>query len=285
MFRLRQTSTLSLFMAAAVSSAFIVTTTSSLPVFDEIYNTVFDQVQEEQRNADLLEADADYDRFFERLLDDTSFGCTADSCPGGDFCNFDDGCEDCPEFFRDCSDIGLPNLGEADCEDNCSFDKAAEDRYEQKGAEDRNKQKGGRAGSFEGRIGGSFEGRKRGPFGGKKGGKKGGFGYYGGKKGGYYEGNDDYFEDKGSNYYGSKKGDYYEGDDDKGYGGKKGRKGDKGKTVGNFRGRNGFRSSGVLPPDAASYTNNYRYAAIDAVSVNDKVETIQALFNGQENIP
>ena len=91
MFRLRQTSTLSLFMAAAVSSAFIVTTTSSLPVFDEIYNTVFDQVQEEQRNADLLEADADYDRFFERLLDDTSFGCTADSCPGGDFCNFDDG--------------------------------------------------------------------------------------------------------------------------------------------------------------------------------------------------
>jgi len=255
-------------MAAAVSSAFIVTTTSSLPIFDEIYNTVLDQVQEEQRNADLLEADADYDRFFERLLDETSFGCTSDSCPDGDFCNFDDGggdCEDCP-LDCTCSDLGIPSQGEVDCEDNCSFDEAAEDRYEQKGGQAR-----------------SFEGRKRGRFGGKKGSS----GYYGGKKGGkkggFYYDNDDYFEDKG--YYGNKKGDYYEGDDGKGYGGKKGRKGDKGKTVGDFRGRNGFRSSGVLPPDAASYTNNYRYAAIDAVSVNDKVETIQALFNGQEKIP
>ena len=53
-------------MAAAVSSAFVDTTIS---LSDEIDNSVFDQVQEEQINADLLEADAD----FERLLGGTSF--------------------------------------------------------------------------------------------------------------------------------------------------------------------------------------------------------------------
>jgi len=48
--------------------------------------------------------------------------CSAESCSSGNFCNFDDGggsCEECPESTEDCSDLGVPSLGIADCEAVC----------------------------------------------------------------------------------------------------------------------------------------------------------------------
>merc|ERR1711865_1059273 len=151
---------------------------------------------------------------------------------------------------------------------------------------------------------------RNGYYGGKKAGKKGGArnGYYGGKKVDYGRKGDCYYDEGGragyysakkGGYYGGKKGGYYSraagkgGNDERAesgkggragyYGGKKGgiyhtgRAAGKGVPTGRFVGK----GLTLRTTNAASYTDNYSQSFTNGeVSVNEKVETIQTLFNG-----
>ena len=97
-------------------------------------------------------------------------------------------------------------------------------------------------------------------------GKGGNDGRFGGKKGGNAGRAAGKGVDDGRSYggYGGKKGGY-------------GRAAGKGVLTGRFAGK-GLRTANA----AASYTDNYSQTfANEAVSVTEKVETIQSLFNGQ----